>query len=45
LKNFGANQVMQLDGSGSSQLIAQGQKYLNGDSRKIPQFIGVLSAS
>ena len=45
LKSFGANQVMQLDGSGSSQLIAQGQKYLNGDDRTIPQFIGVLSAS
>jgi hypothetical protein len=45
LKNFGANKIIQFDGSGSSQLIAQGQKYLNGDDRPIPQFIGVLSAA
>ena len=45
LKKFGANQVMMLDGSGSSQLIAQGQNFLKGDDRWIPQTIGVVSGS
>lgn len=45
LKDFGANKIIQFDGSGSSQLIAQGQNYVDGDKRNIPQFIGVLSAA
>lgn len=42
LINFGANQVMMLDGSGSSQLNVNGKTILSGDSRKIPQTIGVV---
>jgi hypothetical protein len=47
LKDFGAddNEIMQLDGGGSSQLIAKGEPYLKGDGRTIPQSIGVLSAA
>jgi hypothetical protein len=47
LKDFGAddNEIMQLDGGGSSQLMAKGEPYLKGDGRTIPQSIGVLSAA
>jgi nucleoid-associated protein YgaU len=41
LINFGANQVMMLDGSGSSKLNVKGETLLDGDSRQIPQTIGV----
>jgi hypothetical protein len=42
LINFGANQVMMLDGSGSSKLNVTGYSLLEGDRRKIPQTIGVV---
>lgn len=42
LKDFGANQVMMLDGGGSTQMSAQGQSYISSE-RKIPQTIGVVS--
>ncbi|MBE9183674.1 hypothetical protein IQ270_02770 [Microcoleus sp. LEGE 07076] len=47
LKDFGVNEnkIMQLDGSGSSQLIAQGPTLVKGDGRLIPQTIGVVSGS
>jgi len=47
LKDFGVNdnEIMQLDGSGSTQMKAQGQKFVEGDGRWIPQAIGVVSGS
>lgn len=48
LKSFGANQVMMLDGHGSTQMMAQGYPYLKSSTdyflpRDIPQTIGVIS--
>ncbi|MBD1894523.1 phosphodiester glycosidase family protein [Coleofasciculus sp. FACHB-129] len=43
LKKFGADQVVMLDGGGSSQLLAQGVNYIT-SPRTIPQTIGVVSA-
>ncbi|MEG3924402.1 phosphodiester glycosidase family protein [Microcoleus sp. T3_D1] len=49
LKYFGANEIMQLDGSGSTQMIAQGKPYVESTDprpiwpRYIPQAIGVIS--
>ena len=45
LKEFGANQVMMLDGGGSTQLIVQGTEPLSSTDptpRLIPQAIGIL---
>ncbi len=44
LQAFGADQVMMLDGGGSTQLICQDETLINTD-RPIPQAIGVVSAS
>jgi hypothetical protein len=44
LQAFGADQVMMLDGGGSTQLICQGETLIKSD-RPIPQAIGVISAS
>lgn len=43
LQNFGADQVMMLDGGGSTQLICQGEALVSSD-RPIPQAIGVVAA-
>ncbi|MEG3977551.1 phosphodiester glycosidase family protein, partial [Microcoleus sp. herbarium8] len=49
LKYFGANEIMQLDGSGSTQMKAQGNPYVQSTDpwpiwpRYIPQAIGVIS--
>lgn len=51
LKDFGANdnEIMQLDGSGSTQMIAQGQTFVKSKDfggvvpRSLPQAIGVVS--
>ena len=45
LKQFGADKVIMLDGSGSSQLVVEDKTYLKGDQRKIPQTIGILKKS
>lgn len=44
LRGFGANQVMMLDGGGSTQMICKGTSYIS-SSRTLPQTIGVLSGS
>jgi hypothetical protein len=44
LYNFGATQVMMLDGGGSTQLICRGDELITTD-RYIPQALGVLAAS
>jgi hypothetical protein len=43
LQAFGADQVMMLDGGGSTQLICQNEALIKSD-RPIPQAIGVVSA-
>ena len=43
LESFGADQVMMLDGGGSTQLSCQGKSYIFSE-RLIPQAIGVISA-
>jgi hypothetical protein len=43
LKNAGADKVMMLDGGGSTQLICQGNRYVDSD-RLIPQALGVAGA-
>jgi exopolysaccharide biosynthesis protein len=50
LRDFGASEVMMLDGSESSQMIAEGVEYvasrdLGFAPRDIPQTIGVVSGS
>ena len=49
LRDFGASEVMMLDGSESSQMIADGEQYVKGMdgfiTRDIPQTIGVVSGS
>jgi len=45
LNAFGADAVMMLDGSGSTQLRVSGSTLIPGDGRTLPQFIGVLSAA
>ncbi len=42
LKSFGATQVIMLDGGGSTQLICQGNSYID-SSRTIPQMIAIFS--
>ncbi len=42
LKSFGATQVIMLDGGGSTQLICQGNNYID-SPRTIPQMIAVFS--
>ena len=42
LKSFGATQVMMLDGGGSTQLICQGNNYID-SQRTIPQMIAIFS--
>ncbi|NEQ41657.1 MAG: phosphodiester glycosidase family protein [Okeania sp. SIO3I5] len=42
LKSFGATQVIMLDGGGSTQLICQGNTYID-SSRTIPQMIAIFS--
>ncbi len=44
LYSFGADQVMMLDGGGSTQLSCQGEALVSSD-RPIPQAIGVVAAS
>ncbi len=44
LESFGADQVMMLDGGGSTQLSCQGKSYIFSE-RLIPQAIGVIAAS
>ncbi|MGW8250437.1 MAG: phosphodiester glycosidase family protein, partial [Anaerolineales bacterium] len=44
LQSFGADQVMMLDGGGSTQLICQGEALVSSD-RPIPQAIGVVAAA
>ena len=43
LRYFGASEIIMLDGGGSTQLICQGNSYVN-SPRTIPQMIGVDSA-
>jgi hypothetical protein len=43
LQSFGADQVMMLDGGGSTQLICQGEALVSSD-RPIPQAIGVVAS-
>lgn len=43
LREFGARQVMMLDGGGSTQLICRGQEYVASE-RPIPQALAVLAA-
>jgi hypothetical protein len=43
LRSFGAEKVMMLDGGGSTQLLCQGEAYINA-GRRIPQTIVVLAA-
>lgn len=43
LTSAGANKVMMLDGGGSTQLICQGQRYVDSE-RWIPQVLGVAGA-
>jgi hypothetical protein len=44
LQSFGADQVMMLDGGGSTQLIFQGDALVSSD-RPIPQAIGVIASA
>jgi hypothetical protein len=44
VRSFGATKVMMLDGGGSTQLICQGQTYID-TTRAIPQAIGVSAGS
>jgi hypothetical protein len=44
VRSFGASKVMMLDGGGSTQLICQGQTYID-TTRAIPQAIGVTAGS
>ncbi|MCL2932357.1 MAG: phosphodiester glycosidase family protein [Trichodesmium sp. MAG_R03] len=44
LKSFGATQVIMLDGGGSTQLICQGNNYIN-SPRTIPQMITISSGN
>lgn len=44
LYDFGATQVMMLDGGGSTQLICRGEALITSD-RYIPQALGILAAS
>lgn len=44
LRSFGADEVMMLDGGGSTQLICEGKEYVSSD-RLIPQAIGVSGGS
>jgi len=44
VRSFGAVKVMMLDGGGSTQLICQGQIYIN-TTRAIPQALGVSAGS
>jgi hypothetical protein len=44
LRSFGADQVMMLDGGGSTQLICQGDPLITTD-RYIPQALGILAAA
>jgi len=44
LGDFGADQVMMLDGGGSTQLFCQGKSHISSE-RYIPQAIGVIAAS
>jgi hypothetical protein len=43
LRDFGAEQVMMLDGGGSTQLSCKGEDYVSSD-RLIPQALGVIGA-
>lgn len=43
LRDFGADQVMMLDGGGSTQLLCRGQAYIASE-RFIPQALGVVAA-
>jgi hypothetical protein len=43
LRSFGANQVMMLDGGGSTQLLCQGGWYIRSE-RPIPQALAVIAA-
>jgi hypothetical protein len=43
LKEFGADQVMMLDGGGSTQLLCQGQDIIASE-RLIPQVLGIVAA-
>ncbi len=43
LKSFGADQVIMLDGGGSTQLLCEGGAYIHSD-RPVPQAIGVIAA-
>jgi hypothetical protein len=44
VRSFGASKVMMLDGGGSTQIICQGQTYID-TTRAIPQAIGVSAGS
>jgi Phosphodiester glycosidase len=44
VRSFGASKVMMLDGGGSTQIICQGQTYID-TTRAIPQAIGVSSGT
>lgn len=43
LRGFGADKIMMLDGGGSSQLVCQGQTYID-TTRAIPQALGIAAA-
>jgi hypothetical protein len=44
LRQFGADQIMMLDGGGSAQLICQGTPYVPSD-RPVPQAVGVFAGA
>jgi surface antigen len=47
LESFGSekNTIIMLDGSGSTKLNVRGTPLISGDSRRVPQFIGVLEGN